>query len=69
MVTSSSADVGRKLTRASTVSKTVETVKRQRERALKAKRMLKKKLAQVSAENSFGKKLSVFSGRNQIQKL
>ena len=43
---SSNSDFGRKYTRASTVSKTVETVKRQKERAIKAKKMLKKKMAQ-----------------------
>ena len=49
---SNSSDIGRKYTRASTVSKTVETVKRQKERALKAKKMLKKKMAQKKMTNN-----------------
>lgn len=47
-----SSDVGRKLTRASTVSKTVETVKRQRERAMKAKKLLKKKMTKKLSTNT-----------------
>ena len=43
---SANSEFGRKYTRASTVSKTVETVKRQKERAIKAKKMLKKKMAE-----------------------
>ena len=50
--TPTGSEFGRKLTRASTVSKTVETVKRQRERALKAKRLLKKKLSLKSSANN-----------------
>jgi vacuolar protein sorting-associated protein 72 len=47
-----SSDIGRKYTRASTVSKTVETVKRQKERALKAKKMLKKKMMMKKTTNN-----------------
>ena len=43
---SANSEFGRKYTRASTVSKTVETVKRQKERAIKAKKMLKKKMSE-----------------------
>jgi len=54
----SNSDFGRKYTRASTVSKTVETVKRQKERALKAKKLLKKKIARNKIQANANRQLT-----------